>query len=376
MASERWPQPLLEEGIHEGDPVADEVLTAIERAGDVRFIDELFPYLVKNDQLVASDFPQPLRDYLNQTDALPEWADPKRIAVGEEAFMQHGKEMILMLLCASLPTCYQNAVTSKVLLATQQLTKNVHRRIYETAQFLVDVMARGGLAPRGKGIRSAQKVRLMHASIRYYITHRANGENKWDAAWGIPISQLDLAFVLMTFSTTIIDGLERIGLKLGGEQEEAYFHAWNVVGHCLGVRQAYIPNSVEEGRALLAAIEGLRCRPSEDGRALTSALMDFMQKIGPGKLLPDLPASSIRYCIGDAAAEALGVQKSDWKSVLLLHARRELWHGTDELESHSEILGKVFGAISLAEVEALTDLGRGGVRPPFTIPTDLLESWR
>jgi hypothetical protein len=52
---------------------------------------------------------------------------------------------------------------------THRLINHPFRRIVETAQFVLDVMAPDGLGHSGRGVRSAQKVRLMHAAIRHLI---------------------------------------------------------------------------------------------------------------------------------------------------------------------------------------------------------------
>src|SRR5262245_15657081 len=78
-----------------------------------------------------------------------------------------GPEIIMTLFCYGLPSCYAAAKGVQVLALTTRLFSNPTRRVIETAQMVVDVMAPGGLAARGRGIRTAQKVRLMHAAVRY-----------------------------------------------------------------------------------------------------------------------------------------------------------------------------------------------------------------
>ncbi len=61
------------------------------------------------------------------------------------------------------------------------------RCVFETAQLVVDGMTEGGLEPHAQGVRTAQKVRLMHAATRYMFRH--DPEDQWDAhALGQPIN--------------------------------------------------------------------------------------------------------------------------------------------------------------------------------------------
>jgi len=236
-------------------------------------------------------------------------------------------------------------------------------------------MGPGGLKPNGKGITTTQKVRLMHASIRYYVKRQTKQPLAWKAKWGEPISQQDLANVLMTFSATVIDGLRHIGLPLSDGEEVAYFHAWRVVGHLLGIRNELIPRDLDDGRRLQRAIGELKNESSPEGAELTRALVDFLARMGLERLFPDLGSSAIRYCIGDEAATMLEVAKSNWKDVLVLKAQTEVFGAIDDMEGRIPALGKVFGKCSRELIQALTDLERGGNRPPFAIPPNLYNRW-
>jgi hypothetical protein len=73
----------------------------------------------------------------------------------------------------------------------------------ETGQFLIDVLTVGGLDDEhGKGRRTIQRVRLMHAAVRHLIMARNDqgappvcGDEPplWHKDWGTPIGQEDLA---------------------------------------------------------------------------------------------------------------------------------------------------------------------------------------
>ena len=60
---------------------------------------------------------------------------------------------------------------------SRRLGHDADRRVGETAQFVLAVTAPGSLDPCGRGIRKIQKVRLLHAAIRYLIS----GSGRWDA---------------------------------------------------------------------------------------------------------------------------------------------------------------------------------------------------
>ena len=120
----------------------------------------------------------------------------------------------------------------------------------ETAQFVVNVCIPGGLESNGRGIITAQKVRLIHAAIRYYIKR-----HDWPIEeYGEPINQQDMAGTLQSFSTLIIQGLEKMSIDLTLEEKEGYYHCWRVVGFIMGVEEELNPPTYLEGFALGQAI--------------------------------------------------------------------------------------------------------------------------
>jgi hypothetical protein len=177
--------------------------------------------LIENDDLPSDQLPQGIREYLATSAQMPAWMDPARLQAGERVFWRYGPEIIMNLFCYGLPSCYAAAKGVQVLALTTRLFSNPTRRVIETAQMVVDVMAPGGLAARGRGVRTAQKVRLMHAAVRYQIaTHRL-----WNPAWDQPINQEDLVGTLLAFSWVCLDGLRQLGFELSVDEAESYLLA-------------------------------------------------------------------------------------------------------------------------------------------------------
>ena len=177
--------------------------------------------------------------------SLPEWADPQLIQTGEDLFWRYGTKLILVLYCYSLPFCYLGRNGVQVLALTTRLASNPTRRIVETAQLLVDVMQAGGLTtPTGRGRRSIQKVRLMHAAIRQL----APTAPQWKASFGLPVNQEDLAGTLMSFSWIALDGLDKLGVEVTPAEREAFLHCWLVIGHLLGIQPELLPRDVASAK--------------------------------------------------------------------------------------------------------------------------------
>ena len=273
MAATAWTDELLDELREVGDPPADAVVARDlrRRPGRVRQPPDEDARAQRRGALQAAAggrAPLPGR-----TDDLPDWADPERIAVGERFFGQHGPGCVMALACASLPACYAARKGVQVLHLTARLQTDPVRRIGETAQLTLDAMAPGGLAPGGAGVRDAQKVRLMHAAVR----HLVGTSGAWDPDWGVPVNQEDLGGTLMTFSIVVVDSLRRLGVSVSDEEADAYLHAWNCVGHIMGVDARLLADTEDEGRALSQRIIERQWAPCPEGQAMTKALIDTME---------------------------------------------------------------------------------------------------
>lgn len=370
MPVDRWSDEFLDAMRLVTDPSADAVIAQVVDGGDTQAVNRILRSLVENDDIVPGDLPPLVRDYLERSAVLPDWADRDLIEQGQQAFLLHAPEAVLLLFYASLPSAYASKKGAQVLNMTRRLIGHyAWRRIIETAQFLVDVMTPGGLGPHGRGIRVAQKVRLMHAAIRHYILHVPKWRDQWNPDWGMPINQEDLAGTLMTFSTLIVDRMPRFGVHMHADEAAAYLHTWKVVGHVLGVRPDLLPADVADGTALMQTIFRRQWAKSEAGRELTQTLMQLMADRTP-RPIRGLPHTALRYFAGDQAAGLLEVDPSDW-TVVLLNAQRAIFALADKINHDSVGIGRLARSLNLLLLDGVLTVERGGQRPPFRIPAGL-----
>lgn len=369
-AKSRWSDAELDAMRQTQDPPADGVVAELFAAGQVDSVNRLMTTLVDNDGLVPDALPPLVRDYLARSEQLPEWTDPKKIETGERLFWRCGPAIVAILHCYSLPFCYAGRKGVQVLALTSRLYSNPTRRIIETAQMIVDVMRPGGLGSLGSGIRTAQKVRLMHAGVRLLIAKHA----EWDPAFDRPINQEDMAGTLLAFSYITLDGLRQFGYVLTDEEADAYLHSWNVVGHILGIRPEMTAATYADAEALATHIAARQFAPCPEGQFMTAALVQMMQHIIPGNLFDGLPPLLMRHLLGDRTADVLGVANGKLSQFLtapvrlLERARSDLFHQSNELAALHELFAR-------ALIQGILLVERGGKRIPFTIPTELLQAW-
>ena len=352
------------------DPLADAVVAEVCQHGQVEAVNALMRTLIDNDDLPSDQLPQEMRAYLATSAQLPLWADPVRIAAGERVFWRYGPESLMTLFCYGLPSCYAAAKGVQVLALTTRLGSHPTRRVIETAQMVVDVMAPGGLAAHGRGGRTAQKVRLMHAAVRY----QSATTPLWNPVWDQPINQEDLAGTLLAFSWICLDGLRQMGFELSADEADSSLHSWNVVGARLGIQEALLPRQVAHAEALTRAIQRRQYAACAEGRRLTQALITMMQYHLPGNLFAAFPAALIRRLLGEAYADLLAVERHRMAE-MLLGPWRHLFAWKDARMDDASALRRLREIFSRKLLEGLLLVGRGGQRVAFRLPTELRQTW-
>ena len=307
---------------------------------------------------VDEEMAKALQDYLARGQVLPAWADAHKIERAEKIFFDHGALSCILLFCASLPECYVIPDLSSVLHTAGQLEEHTEYRIRSTAAMIFPVMMHGGLT-RGDGAGVAQilKVRLIHATIRNLILrgtpeaavqhlqaqqnivgagqlgklpglpprhsmYQALFARGWDVAGdGLPCNQEELAYTLLTFGYVFLRSMRRLGIGLPRHDEEAYLHAWNVVGHILGIERGLMVETMDQGEELMARMQARgRAEPvTPDPRpGLGQALMATMANSIPWNIAKPMPQLMTRFLCGKATAGDLGLtQPVPWSSALL-----------------------------------------------------------
>jgi len=290
----------------------------------------------KADASVPASIAAPLEAYVRAAIALPSWADAAKIERAETLFIDYGMLSCTLLFCSSLPECYVIPDLSAVLHVAGQLEQHTEYRVRATAAMIFPVMMVGGLTrPDGAGVAQVLKVRLIHATIRNLILrgdpneatrrdlvppldftqhtnmHQAMFARGWDVVReGMPCSQDELAYTLLTFGYVFLRSLRKLGLGLSPADEEAYLHAWNVMGHVLGMERTLMADTMAEGEALFARMQtrGRRDSVQPDPRpALGQALMKTMEDVIPLHLIRPFPVLLTRYLCGSATAKDLGI---------------------------------------------------------------------
>jgi hypothetical protein len=385
MSVQVWTDDLLDKLRQTGDPVADDVVARYfketEKEDDPR---HLIRRLVRCPVLPEDDRPPSVDAYHRDTPPLPDWADDDRIRRGVDVFEKWGLLFGTSLFCASLPQAYAASKGVQVLGMTAQLASHTQRRIYETAQMVVDVMTPGGLGVGAPGYYEARQVRLMHAAVRHLIRHdpdvvRTCDPNaaglRWCDTWGVPINQEDLLGTLMTFTVVPFESLRRFGVKLTDKEAGDYLHTWNVVGYLLGIQEDLLRIELSSANELWAKIQSRQWRYSPEGAAMTDALVDRLQSELP-RIFRALPASLIRYLVGDEVGNMLRVGPSGHLEKMALRRARRAMSESFLARGHNPVSHWLSIKLSRKVFQAFLEAERGDSRASFSIPKDLADRWK
>lgn len=379
MLTQKWTDEFLNQKRLIADPLADTVIKEIVAEKGTQEARRLFDLLIRNVEMPLDEFPPLIQDYLNQTKQLPSWTDWNKVALAHELFLDHGPKFLICLYYKSLPILYSCANGAKVLVKTSRLTNQTDdikiftRRIAETGQFLMDVMTSGQLKTAAKGIKTTQKIRLIHASIRHFIQ-----QNQWDeSALGKPINQEDMAITLMTFSISLIDALQQFGIEEDQNKLDAFLHTWTAIGALLGVHEDLLPSNLEQARTLINTIQQRQSKESEAGKLLTKALISFAEQTLPSDKLDIAPSALIQFMVGPELAKILGIQPNyGCLSFLLPEILASYFKIGEKLEDKvGQPLNIFFDAFSRKVALAMVDFFDEYKGRSFDIPELLKKRW-
>lgn len=225
------------------------------------------------------DAPASLVRLFADLETSPAWLDPARVERGARVFRRYGPEMFRLAGAVTLEAYSECSVAKPLALSGGYQGDSTRKRFLETVAFWLAVSAPHGLEPGAEGRAAAMRVRIMHVFVR----RRLLAHREWDLdAWGVPISQADALLTLMGGS--FVPGLmmRLLGHRPSREDIEDSMHFWRWVGHLMGVRPRWYPETMEDAAQLLwvARVKGVR-RAGDDGKRLCQSFARAFESAGP-----------------------------------------------------------------------------------------------
>jgi hypothetical protein len=201
------------------------------------------------------DAPESMRRLFEEFERVPSWLDPAKVEQGAALFRRFGTAVFSFAGVETLLGCTESSIVKPLALTGGYAGDSALNRFMETARFWIDVSEPGGLDPGGAGRATAMRVRVMHVFIRRHIT--AHTEWRPDE-WGVPTSQSDALITLMSSSVTPGLATHLMGFRTSRREIETLMHYWRYIGHLLGVRPRWYPETLVEGLQL-STVFFLKC---------------------------------------------------------------------------------------------------------------------
>lgn len=310
--SPNFDSQFLESNRSIGDPVADRVVYELLKTKGHSYLRELMPFLgdFRNVDYYSQD--PILQAYFNQNSVLPTWADLKRIDNACNLFKSYFIPIGMALGCYALPYCYLAADGAQVLHLSRRIKDDTTKRIMETSDFVNGVLDKNDWY-NGKNLIRILKVRLLHAMIRGF----ASQSKQWQAEWGLPINQEDMAGTNLAFSYISITGLRKMGYRISTQKQEDYIHTWAVIGAIQGIRTELLPQNLEQSMLLDKQIARRLFKESEVGKDLMKSLIRGLQEIKPYPIIKNLPIAQARILLGNEYAKMLGLPRYRFEEGLI-----------------------------------------------------------
>jgi hypothetical protein len=251
---------------YDGDPLAEEFVREVVEPLGYEKARAMLDQALANGVSSVPDAPPSLTRLFEDLESDPEWVDWKAIELGAKVFRRYGSSVFKFAGAITLQAYFENSVAKALILAGGYDGDTTRGRFVETASFWIDVSEPGALEPGQAGRACAMRVRIMHVFVR----RRLKEHPEWDLeAWGLPISQGDAVLTLLGGSVVPGLAMQAMGYRPSRREIEAMLVFWRYVGHMMGVRPRWYPESIREALQLLfvSTIKGAN-KAGEDGKRL------------------------------------------------------------------------------------------------------------
>ena len=309
-----------------GDPLADAAMASLagfKREESSRLINAA----MENDQEVMRQAPDALREFFSAVSRPPPFAlDPEKAAVGARFFHRHSDLFFAAMVMDSLVTGLTEG-QSKAFYITERTTGN-QRRLRQNLRHAMEITLPGGMQREGDGWRLTVRIRLIHAQIRRLL----NGSDEWDAAVdGTPLHMSHMALGATGFSAINLQSLRKLGVRFTEEESAGFMHIWAYVSWLLGIPEALVCHTEEQGVRLRKLAHLCETPPGPTATEVAHGYIKILPELigltdpaKQGKLLSFVYRIS-RAMIGHELADKLGFPKQfTFGALRLARAQRRL----------------------------------------------------
>jgi hypothetical protein len=269
---------MLCDDLYGGDPVAERFVEEVffGEIGHKRGREMLTKALAEGIDAVP-EAPESMRELFADFDTVPDWVDREAVELGAEIWRRWGTMLFNVAGVITLEIYTESGVATPLSLAGGYAGDNALRRFLESAKFWIDTSEEGGLfRPGSEGRTTAMLVRVMHVAVR----KRVGEHPEWDAdKWGLPISQTYMMLTQIGGSVAPALALWVLGYQTTPREMRALLHFNRYMGHLLGVKPQWMPETVRECLQVLAL--STAARSYDSGQHGTELIESFPAAFAP-----------------------------------------------------------------------------------------------
>ncbi|WP_449480640.1 oxygenase MpaB family protein [Streptomyces avidinii] len=295
------------------DPQCDEAVSEAFERGQGAAVNEALKGWKTNGQAIPGGLPAKLRDFLETTRRLPSWVDPEALAAGHRFGMAHAQQISFAAVLDVTPERMRFPAAAAAIIGIEGPHDN-KQGFAKALRAVGDILHKTPYGPEGAAFVTPARVRMAHSAVRYLL----HTEGHWDTAkWGLPINQLDLLAEGSLFTSYLIDHLDKLGVHPSEQEAEHYFHECRVGGYLMGIGADGMPPTLAAARKRAAAVDAVHARVTPQSAKYVKATIEYFSSLAGPKEITVPPATAlVRYMIGDVDADAFGLARSTWDTVV------------------------------------------------------------
>ncbi|CUU58078.1 hypothetical protein (DUF2236) [Parafrankia irregularis] len=305
------------------DPEIDQIMANVFDNGQVAAVNTAIRPWVDNNDPLPTGLPAPLATWLQNHNKLPAWADMTKLK--RAADFNRRKDTYLFMLYG-LGSGIMSTVIPREAKSVywSKGGADMKDRAAKTFTFGYDLSQLAAFEPSGQFIVTANKTRLVHATVRHILPTLPNWLAVADEPNKIPISNADILVTFHSLGTFVHSKLKEWKVPMSAADEEAFLHSWQVAISLLGVRDEYIPATWNDAHAQAAQVLTPILTHTFEGQELAEVLLGLVSEVDLG-LTRGFLNEFTRYVLGDQIANWLslprdyisaGIIKIGWPSYI------------------------------------------------------------
>ncbi|MGW0605160.1 oxygenase MpaB family protein [Streptomyces sp. NPDC002644] len=347
------------------DDLADPLMASMFDSGRIPAINTAWASWVNNNDPLPAGLPAPVATYLRQVNRLPAWADQAKL---DRAADFNRRRSTYLFMLYGLGSGIMSTVIPREARSVYWSAggADMQDRAAKTFTFGYDLVQLDAFRPSGQFIVTANKTRMVHATVRHLLPQSPHWRAGADQT--IPISAADVLVTFHSLGTFVHKKLKDWRIPYPAADQEAFLHSWQVALHLLGVPDQYIPSTWAAAEAQSAQVLTPIMAPTTEGIELAEVLLGLTAQIDLGVTRGFLN-EFVRYVLSDDVGDWLGLRRdyaaaalvrTAWPAYILFH------------EGLSPVMpGTFYMMDQFIRAVAMAFLNRGedSQTTPITIPT-------